>query len=918
MTGRGGLPAFFLCVLLFLTSGSLPALAQAPDSSVQSIEGATPDTSMRPQALPDSVQRPTPGTPSAAKASRSGLKEPVKFTATDSLVIVFDEEGGDVGTLIGNANVTYGQTNLTAHEVDILFDIEELRAKGLEVDTGMVGRPHFTSGTDSFDGSSLAFNLRTNRGRVVTARTQLDDGYIQGEVVKVDEDSTLYIQGGAYTTCNCPDDPSYTLRASKMKVVDEKWVFTGPIQLYIFNIPTPLWLPFGFLPATEGRRTGPLPPNYGEDERGFFLRDFGWYFALSDYLDLQMRFGIWTKGSWQVSPFFRYNRRDRYSGQFQLDYVNNRMGERGDPDLVKIRTSSIRWNHNQTLSPYSSFSANVNLSSANYLKTISENYNDRVRQTVESSIRFDKTWAGPQRRLNLNMSQRQVLATGEVSMTIPGLSFTQGTRNPFARKNRIGPERWYERITYSYTGRLDNRFDFRRDTTFARDDPEALNASWWDALLSRDLYRRATGDDTPFDFRAQHSLPISAYFTINRIPVINKTFRLNVSTSLNYAENWYINTIRRFVDTTGVVQTVNVPGFFAHRQYSTSISANTTFYGLFPFKIWRFNGFRHTVRPTASMSFAPDYTSDFWGYVRTYVDKDGREVPYAIAPGISAFGGRQQSLSINVANVLESKMARVDSVGDREDRKVKILDFDFSTAYNFAADSLRMSDIFFNARTSIGNQLHLTFRASFSPYKQDVQGNRINDYVFSPLNLRFARLTRMDFSARTSFRSSGAQGGRPVGNTRARLTGSPMILPGDPLYQPDDPFTSPYFNSPVGYADFAIPWSLNLDLTYSQANLPTHVQRTAVVNAAFDFNLTPNWKVQGRTGYDLVRNDFSTSTISIFRDFECWEMSFNWVPFGVYQSYSFDLHVKSGKLRDLLRIRQPRSDIRGRFEGLLN
>jgi lipopolysaccharide assembly outer membrane protein LptD (OstA) len=262
-----------------------------------------------------------------------------------------------------------------------------------------------------------------------------------------------------------------------MKIVDEKWVYTGPIQLYLFNIPTPLWLPFGFLPATTRRTSGPLPPTYGEDDRGFYLRDWGWYFAISDYMDAQVQFGIWTRGSWQVAPAFRYAKRYRYSGSLGIDYIRNRSGERGDPAYTVVNTSSLRWSHNQTLSPTARFSSNVNLSSSSYLRTISQDYDDRVRQSIGSSISYNKRWDRSGRALGLNLNHRQVIATGQTNLTLPSLTFSQGSRKPFARDVQVGRERWYEKITYSYSGSLQNQYNYTRlpdQTLIERGEEELL------------------------------------------------------------------------------------------------------------------------------------------------------------------------------------------------------------------------------------------------------------------------------------------------------------------------------------------------------------------------------------------------------------------------------------------------------------
>ncbi|WP_245772002.1 putative LPS assembly protein LptD [Rhodothermus profundi] len=838
--------------------------------------------------------------------------EGVHFSARDSLVLLLNTPQGDQGHLIGNARVQYRDIELTAYRIDLFFDQEELRATGLPVDTGVVGQPQFRQGSDTFTGLELRYNLRTQRGRVVNAQTRIEDGYLQAQVVKVTEDSVLYVQGGTYSTCPCTGGraPSYSLRTSKMKV-EGRWIYTGPIQLYLFNIPTPFWLPFGFLPAIEGRRSGPLPVQYGEDERGFYLRGWGWYWAISDYMDLQIRGGIWTKGSWQISPLFRYAKRYAFNGQLMLDYLHNRRGEKGDPDFTVTNTLSFRWTHNQTLGPSTTFSANVNLTSSSYLRAISERYNDRVRQTISSSIRYSKNWPQAGRSLNLSLSHQEVLTTGAVQLSFPQLSFSQRAFKPF-RRGTSSRERWYERITVSYSGTLSNLFNFTPlpdETLLARGDTSALDISWYDALFSPSAYRRATGQEIPFQFRATHRIPVSASFSMRRLPVLNRPFPVTFSTSLNYQEDWFIRTERRSIDSTGRVVTRSVPGFFALRQFTTSLSASTTIYGLFPVRLGPFEGLRHTVRPSLSVAYRPDFSSDFWGYMRTYQDTSGRQIRYPIVPGVPV--GRTQSLSFSLGNVFETKRVRTDTAGNVQRQTLQLLTVDLSTSYNFAADSLRLSPITLSARTSALGPLSLTSSLVLSPYALAADGRPINRYVFDLRKGRLARITSFRLSASLRLRSrTRPPAGEAAPPPRARF--------GDP-FNPD-PLTSPIpslLDPALHYADFSIPWSLNLNFSYSMSRLAQRLTRSAILNLSFDFNLTPRWKIQGRSGYDFVRKELATTSLFIVRDLGCWQMSLSWIPFGRYQSYGFELYVKSGRLRDLLRLRQPRSDIRGRFRQLL-
>lgn len=885
------------------------ATAQVPDTT-QTLPDTTalaPDSAL---VRPDTLRQPTTAAP-AQDAPSSGLKAPIQFTAQDSLVIVFDDETGDEGILYGEAQVTYDDAQLAAYRVEMLFEQDELRAAGMPVDTGLVGRPTFTQGGETFYGNALAYNMQTERGRVVEAQTAVPqgEGTIMGGVVKVVEDSTIYVANARYTTCPCVTDPSYTLRASRMKIRG-KWIYSGPIRLYLFNIPTPLWLPFGFLPAQEGRRSGPLPPNYGEDERGFYLRDWGWYWAINDYMDLQARFGIWSQGSWQVAPLYRYNRRYRYNGQLQVDYVQNRRGEREDPDFSVVNTASLRWNHSQTISPTASFSGNVDLSTQNYLRTVSEQYDDRVRQTIQSSIRYSKRW-GSGRSLTATANQQQQLASGQVSMTLPQIRFSQNQRKPFQRESPPAGarERWYERITYSYTSSLDNSYRFtpQSDTT---------DISWYEALFSPSKYEQATGDNTPFEIKATHRLPIAAPFSIQRLPVIDRTFILNLSPNLNYTEDWFFQTTRRFVDSTGTLINEQDPGFFALRQFSSGVSANTTIYGLFPIGIGPYQGVRHTLRPTLSFNYRPDFSSDFWGYRSSYVDTSGNVIEYDRVPGVQR--GLQQALSFSLTNVFETKRVETDTTGEERSRTLQLLNMDVNGSYNFAADSLRLSDISLSARTRLFGQVDVSFRSSFSPYQLNADGTRpVDRFVFGD-GPRLARLTQLSLTARTSIRSRNAQRGRPLEMNRARMADTPgFTTDGDVVPPSLDPFDATFYNTAVGYADFAIPWSLNLDFTYGLSRPASTLTRRAIFNVGFDFNATPKWKVQGRSGYDIERKEVVSTNLIIVRDFDCWQMSFNWVPFGAYQSYSFLLQVKSGPLRDILRLRQPRSDVQGRFGQLI-
>ena len=856
--------------------------------------------------------------------SANAQEYPVTFAADDSLVIQFSDSTGDTGELFGNARVDYQDITLSAWSIGIHFDQEELLASGLATDSGMVGRPQFVQGEETILGAKLAYNMSTERGRIVAARTQFEEGFIQAGIAKMRADSSIFIRDGLYTTCNCAEDetPSYSLRSSRMKIVDQKWVFTGPIQLYIFNIPMPIWLPFGFLPYQEGRRSGLLAPEYGEDQRGFYLRNWGWYWALNDYTDLQLRFGLWTKGSWQASPTFRYNRRDRYSGMLSVDYLRERSGEKFDPDLFVRNNLSLRWTHNQTLNPRQRLTANVNLTSSSYLKTVSTQYNDNVRQSVGSSVQYTRQFRS-RRSLSVNLRQNQVLSSGVADLALPELSFSQSTRAPFKQAGGSRDERWYERLQYSVSSRVSNRFNYRplsegqliaQGDTLA--DGQPVDYAWYEALFDSEKYAAITGsDESRFAFTATHRMPVSAPFSINRLPLIGQ-IRLNLSPNLNYSESWFVNTQRQSVDSSGVIQRQSATGFFALRQFNSGVSANTTIYGLFPVKVGPYEGLRHTVRPRVGFSYRPDFSSDSWGYTRALRDGQGMVVADTLASGAirprrynivtGVQSGLQQAINFGIDNIFETKHVQADSVGNVDRRVRKLITINISSSYNIAADSLRLAPVRISARTNVLGKVNINFSSTWSPYGLSADGSRmVNDPVFSLQHFRLARMTHLNIRGDMRLR-----GQMRLGTAPAEPVMSPFgqsMPPSSSMMGMGMPFSP---NSGAGGLE---EWSVNLSFSYQISRPLVRLNRSATVNTGFNFSLTPTWRVRGQTGYDIERKRLVTTTLNLAKEFECWNMAFTWIPFGSYQSWGFDLHVKSGRLSEFLRLRQPKAERDRRF-----
>ena len=922
------------------------------------------------RAAPDSARQSQQ--PSASGAARpnagSGDAAGVEFTASDSLVIVTPTDSADHGTLHGQAQMSYQGATLKAGTIEMNLETSVLEAFGSPSDTAQA-RPTFErsggrqgsgrGGGQSFTGETLSYSLRTKRGRVITARTQQQDGYVQGDAVKVFEDSTLFVQDGTYTTCDCPpgETPSYSLRSNQMKV-DGEWVYTGPIHLYLFDIPTPLWLPFGFLPNVSGRRSGPLAPNYGQDrEKGLFLRNWGWYFAMNAYTDLQLQASVWSKGSFEVNPIFRYSKRYAYDGRVDLTYRRTQIGEEEDPDFTNRHRGQLQWRHSQDLSPTASIRGDINLAtSTDFARRNSNNYNDAVSQEISSNLRYSKSWPESGKTLNVSANQRQQLQSGEVSLTLPSLDFSQRSFKPFEVEQAVGDDRWFEKITTSYDLSVDNSYSFSpRDIEQLRDrGDDALadslekenigDIAWYEALVNRRDYRLATGDDEQFDFSATHQIPVSASFRVNR-------YNLSLSPNFRYNSDWRISTLRQVVDrdttegdVTRTTEERRVQGFYARRDFSTGISANTELFGLFPIRVGPFQGLRHRVSPSLSFSYSPNFNAPFWGRTRPLrfangdpvLNEQGEPVRYDILNGNRVRGSNEQrTLSFRLDNELETKQVRVDSTGETDEEKIKLLDFDLDTAYNFTADAFKLSDIGLRARTSI-RDFSVRSSMTFSPYVLRRTGDddgrrfqRVDRFMFAESPLTPVRLTRFSLNLSSSF--EGGDGGSGVG-TRPGLQSDRQGRPGRPEPQRTDQGRSSEGPGPQqgggtagarqGYLGTNIPWTLSFDFNYSFRKPRKQIEsRTATLNTRFSFDVTPRWSLEGRTGYDVVQNELATTSINLNRDIgrcRCWVMSFSWVPFGARQSYSFSLQVKSGQLSQLLRLQIPNSGQDGPLGGFGN
>ena len=946
------------------------------DTSTSDTPSGQPD-GMSPQDASAQPDRPSGG-------SSEGVDKPVTLTSRDSLVITFSETGGDLGTLYGDSEIKYEDATLTARVVEMNFDQDQVRAYGrrraARDSTGngeaasappprlqrervgnVIGRPQrqketpdslrkappsFKRGSEqSFTGSELSFNLATNRGRVVSARTEAQqrEGFVTGQTVKVYEDSTLFVKDGSYTTCDCePDEtPSYSLRSDQMKVKG-KWVYTGPIQMYLFEVPTPLWLPFGFLPNTQGRRSGPLPPKYGSERRGLYLKDWGWYFAMNDYMDLTIRAGVYSQGSYELRPRFRYDKRYRYSGNLEVSYIRNRIGEPEDPNPTRSREGQLRWNHSQTLSPTASLNGNVNLvTSGNYLENNAENVQDAIRRTINSQIRYQKSWPDGGRSLNLSVLQNQQLSSGTATVQLPSLSFSQRQFSPFQFGETLNDPRWYEKIKASYSGSFDNDYSFQRnssreETLREEGDIEAANAQWYDAIFDPDLYRRATGEnEPPLDPTLSHSVPLNASYQLPR-------FNVNLTPRINTTSDWFLYSKRLTqrteivpddpetdVDESGINvirEPENVQGFYSQTEFSTGLSASTEVFGIFPVKVGRFEGLLHRFSPRVSANYQPNFNNPRWGQTQVLQnesgdiirdDQTGEPLYYDRRTGrVTSLGSQQLGLSFDMGNEFETKRVRVDSTGERQEERFKFLQVGLSSSYNFAAEEFNFADVRVNTRVLLSDLFTLQANFNLSPYQFEATGvgnngeiryQEVNVYEaaetpWSPL--RFTSMSlRTDFQFSSNGASSPGTSPRRSQNTRRgaagpRSTGNAAGMA--------DPYAA--YRTRTGYPRFDTQWDVEVDLSYNLDKPFAEYEQRAEVAVQGGFRPTPKWRMDFRTDLNIVDAKLETTTIDVSRDLGCWVMSFSWSPIGFRggNTYGLSLRVKQGMLSNLLRLDVPR------------
>ncbi len=811
------------------------------------------------------------------------LKSKVQYKAKDS--IAFDIQNRFL-YLYGDVLLEYEDITLKAETIWIDWGTTTMFAEGIQDSTGKwVGQPVFEEGDQTYNAEALAFNFNTRKGRILGGRTQQDDNFVLGDSIKRNPDNSYFIRSGKITTCNL-EDPHFYIYSDKMKVIPNDKIITGRVNMVVEKVPVPLVLPFGFFPNKKGKKSGILMPSYGNDAtRGFFLRDGGYYLGLNDYVDLSLRGDIFSYGSYRVNATSRYNWNYHFNGSLDVKYAMNNSGEKTDLNYSESRDFFVVWRHDQKIGNTSRLSSDVNLGSSNFLKLNSLNTNDIVTNQLMSNVAWSKTFANTPWSMNARLGHQQNTNTKAISLEMPSIGINRGRTFPFKRKSGGGKERFYEKIGYSYSAQAINRIN-----TF-------------DSLLFK------PGFEKGFQNGIRHTIPVSMNLKALKY--------VTVSPGLNFNEYWYLSEVRDrwqdgFVDTgevyrPGRVVKDTINQFLSGRDFSASVTASTRIYGMFPFPSKRQRIIRHTFTPNVGYTFKPDFSKEGWGYFyKVQQDSIGtiRTVSRfadRINGGPSA--GEQQQLSFGFLNLLEmkywsQKKGQDTLVSKPESKKLTLLDnFGMQGNYNFAADSLNLSPLNFSARTVLlNNLLNVNLTAVMDPYQQDASGRKINQLRWEK-DRKPGYITTSNLAISTSFRSK---------KEKARV--KPKNL--------DPALLAEIERNRELYADFNIPWSLNLsyNLLYNRQNINQNSTLNQSVQIGGDLNLTEKWKIRVTTGYDFVAKDVTLTQFNIMRDLHCWEAAFSWTPFGTRKFYMLTINAKSSTLQDLKLTKQSPPN----FRNLLN
>lgn len=830
------------------------------------------------------------------------LDAPVIYEASDS--IVFTKDG--YAHLYGEGKVNYQNIELTSAVITMNMDSSTVFAKGVADTTGVeTGTPIFKDGETPYESKIMRYNFKTKKGFINNIVTQQGEGYVTSEEGKKGADDEIYMRHGKYTTCDNHEHPHFYLRLSMAKVRPKKNVVFGPAQLVVEDVPLPIAVPFGFFPFNSSYSSGFIMPTYGDEmNRGFYLRDGGYYFAISDQMDLKVLGEIFTKGSWGLSAASNYNKRYKFSGSFNASYLVTKTGEKNMPDYSVSKDFRIQWSHRQDAkaNPNSSFSASVNFATSSYDRSsLSSLYNPQQysQNTKASSVSYSRNF--PEIGLNISSTFNitQNTRDSSLSMTLPDVNISLNRIYPFKRKKSVGDERWYEKISLQYTGSITNSISTKDNLLF-----KTPLTQWENGM--------------------QHKIPVSATFNLFKY--------INIVPSFNYTERWYLRKVKQSYDpspaSTDHVKRDTINGFNRLYDYNLSLQMNTKLYGMYKplFMKSKELQIRHVFTPTVSYTYTPDFGKSRYGYydTYTYTDEDGevRTVEYSPYEGaVYGYPGKNmsQNISFSVDNNIEMKMkSDKDTTGYK---KISLID-QLGASLSYDVANKRWSDLSMNLRLKLTKSYTFNMNASFATYAYEFDENG-NVVVGDRTEWSYGRFGRFQgYSGSFSYTLNNDTFKKLFGKKEEDEKNKDNKGKEENEDEETDEETEEQNNNSNmrktekasvdsdGYLAFKFPWSVSLSYSYSiredrskDINIKTMrypYSLTHSLNVSGNFKIGSRWNMTYSTGYDFTSKEMSMTTLNITRDLHCFNMSCGLV-FGPFTSYNFSIRANSSMLTDALK-----------------
>lgn len=830
------------------------------------------------------------------------LDAPVIYEASDS--IVFTKDG--YAHLYGEGKVNYQNIELTSAVITMNMDSSTVFAKGVADTTGVeTGTPIFKDGETPYESKIMRYNFKTKKGFINNIVTQQGEGYVTSEEGKKGADDEIYMRHGKYTTCDNHEHPHFYLRLSMAKVRPKKNVVFGPAQLVVEDVPLPIAVPFGFFPFNSSYSSGFIMPTYGDEmNRGFYLRDGGYYFAISDQMDLKVLGEIFTKGSWGLSAASNYNKRYKFSGSFNASYLVTKTGEKNMPDYSVSKDFRIQWSHRQDAkaNPNSSFSASVNFATSSYDRSsLSSLYNPQQysQNTKASSVSYSRNF--PEIGLNISSTFNitQNTRDSSLSMTLPDVNISLNRIYPFKRKKSVGDERWYEKISLQYTGSITNSISTKDNLLF-----KTPLTQWENGM--------------------QHKIPVSATFNLFKY--------INIVPSFNYTERWYLRKVKQSYDpspaSTDHVKRDTINGFNRLYDYNLSLQMNTKLYGMYKplFMKSKELQIRHVFTPTVSYTYTPDFGKSRYGYydTYTYTDEDGevRTVEYSPYEGaVYGYPGKNmsQNISFSVDNNIEMKMkSDKDTTGYK---KISLID-QLGASLSYDVANKRWSDLSMNLRLKLTKSYTFNMNASFATYAYEFDENG-NVVVGDRTEWSYGRFGRFQgYSGSFSYTLNNDTFKKLFGKKEEDEKNKDNKGKEENEDEETDEETEEQNNNSNmrktekasvdsdGYLAFKFPWSVSLSYSYSiredrSKDITIKTMRypyslTHSLNVSGNFKIGSRWNMTYSTGYDFTSKEMSMTTLNITRDLHCFNMSCGLV-FGPFTSYNFSIRANSSMLTDALK-----------------